>query len=52
MTPDTFWTSNDGQILTIKNKDENTVSLTLAFWPRHPEEFEFLRARLPELHFT
>ncbi len=52
MTPDTFWTSNDGQILTIKNKDENTVSLTLAFWPRNPDEFDFLRARLPELHFT
>ncbi len=52
MNPDQFWTSQDGQILTVKNKDEQTVALTLAFWPRHPAEFEFLKARLAELRFT
>lgn len=52
MTPDQFWTSQDGQILTIRNKDELTVSLTLAFWPRNPAEFEFLKAHLADLKFT
>lgn len=52
MHADQFWTSQDGQILLVKNKDETTVSLTLAFWPRHPAEFEFLKARLPELKFS
>ena len=40
MTPDQFWTSQDGQILTVKNKDERSATLTLAFWPRNPAEFE------------
>lgn len=52
MNPDQFWTSLDGQILTVKNKDERTVTLTLAFWPRHPAEFEFLKANLATLKFT
>ena len=52
MLTESFWTSQDGQILSVKNKDERTVSLTLAFWPRHPEEFEFLQAHLAELKFT
>src|SRR6187402_920368 len=52
MSPDQFWTSQDGQILTVKNKDERTVALTLAFWPRNPAEFEFLKTHLPELKFT
>jgi predicted Rossmann-fold nucleotide-binding protein len=52
MTPDQFWTSQDGQILTVRPTDENTVSLTLAFWPRNPAEFEFLKAHLNDLHFT
>src|SRR6185312_1550038 len=52
MNPDQFWTSQDGQILTVKNKDERTVSLTLAFWPRNPGEFDFLKGRLADLHFT
>ncbi|MDB6093851.1 MAG: Rossmann fold nucleotide-binding protein-like protein [Verrucomicrobia bacterium] len=52
MNPDVFWTSLDGQILTVKSKDERTVSLTLAFWPRNPAEFEFLQNHLEELHFT
>jgi predicted Rossmann-fold nucleotide-binding protein len=52
MNPDQFWTSQDGQILYVKNKDERTVALTLAFWPRHPAEFEFLKTHLAELKFT
>jgi predicted Rossmann-fold nucleotide-binding protein len=52
MNPDQFWTSLDGQILQVKNKDERTVALTLAFWPRHPAEFEFLKANLASLKFT
>ncbi|MET0262426.1 MAG: LOG family protein [Rariglobus sp.] len=52
MHPDQFWTSQDGQILTIKNKDERTVSLTLAFWPRNPAELEFLKDRIAQLNFT
>jgi len=52
MNPDQFWTSHDGQILTVKNKDERSVTLTLAFWPRHPAEFDFLKANLAALKFT
>ena len=52
MTPDQFWTSLDGQILSVKNKDERSTTLTLAFWPRHPAELESLKSVLPELKFT
>ena len=52
MPPDQFWTSQDGQILSIKNRDDRTVALTLAFWPRHPEEFEFMRPQLDSLRFS
>ena len=52
MNPDQFWTSQDGQILSVKPKDDRTVALTLAFWPRHPAEFEFLKAQLATLRFT
>jgi predicted Rossmann-fold nucleotide-binding protein len=52
MNPEQFWTSPDGQILTVKNKDERTVSLTLGFWPRHPGEFDFLKAHLATLRFS
>ena len=52
MNPEQFWTSQDGQILTVKNKDERTVALTLAFWPRQPAEFEYLKAHLSSLRFT
>src|SRR5262245_41109710 len=52
MNPDQFWTSQDGQILTVKNKDERTVTLTLGFWPRHPAEFDFLKQQLTALQFT
>ena len=52
MSPDQFWTSQDGQILTVKNKDDRAVTLTLAFWPRNPAEFEFMKAQIGELKFT
>jgi hypothetical protein len=52
MNADQFWTSQDGQILIVKNKDERTVSLTLAFWPRNPPEFEFMKAKIAELKFS
>ena len=52
MNVDQFWTGQDGQILTVKNKDDRTVALTLAFWPRHPAEFEFQKAHLADLKFT
>ncbi|QYM79937.1 LOG family protein [Horticoccus luteus] len=52
MQVDQFWTSQDGQILTVKNKDERAVTLSLAFWPRHPAEFEYLKTHLAALKFT
>ena len=52
MNPDQFWTSLDGQILTVKSKDDRTVALTLAFWPRHPAELDYLKEHLADLHFT
>ncbi len=52
MNADQFWTSQDGQILTVKNKDDRTLALTLAFWPRHPAEFDFLKAHLADLKFS
>ena len=52
MQPDPFWTSQDGQILSIKQKDERSLSISLAFWPRHPAELDFLKTRLGALQFT
>jgi predicted Rossmann-fold nucleotide-binding protein len=52
MTSDQFWTSQDGQILTVRPADDQTVAVTLAFWPRNPAEFEFLKTHLADLHFT
>jgi hypothetical protein len=52
MSPEQFWTSQDGQILTVKNKDDQIVTLTLAFWPRNPAEFEFMKERRADLKFT
>ena len=52
MNADQFWVSQDGQILTVKNKDEQTVTLTLAFWPRNPVEFDFLKSQLASLKFS
>jgi hypothetical protein len=52
MQPEYFWYSTDGQILAVKSKDAGTLSLVLAFWPRHPAELDFIRARLADIHFT
>lgn len=53
MNENQFWHSTDGQILTVKTKNGgDAVGLTLAFWPRHPAEMEFLKAHLAELQFT
>jgi len=53
MNENQFWHSTDGQILTVKAKTSgDSVALTLAFWPRHPAEMEFLKAHLAELRFT
>src|SRR5690606_12514374 len=52
MNPDQFWTSQDGQILTVKNKDERTVALTLAFWPRNPAQLDFIKTCAAELQFS
>ena len=52
MNPGQFWTSQDGQILSVKNKDERTVVLNLGFWPRQPVEFEFMKEQVALLKFT
>jgi predicted Rossmann-fold nucleotide-binding protein len=52
MNVDQFWTSQDGQILTVKSKDDRTVALTLAFWPRNPAELEFVKPLLADLKFS
>jgi predicted Rossmann-fold nucleotide-binding protein len=52
MSPEQFWTSQDGQILVVKNKDERTATLTVAFWPRNPAEFEFMKSRIGDIKFT
>ncbi len=51
MTSDQFWTSPDGQILRVKNKDAQTLALTLVFWPRNGE-LDFLHEHLAQLHFS
>ncbi|MGA2015732.1 MAG: LOG family protein [Opitutaceae bacterium] len=52
MSPEQFWTGQDGQILVVKNKDERNATLTVAFWPRNPTEFEFMKSRIGDLKFT
>ena len=52
MNENQFWHSTDGQILSVKPKTGDSLALTLAFWPRNPLEMDFLKTRLPELHFT
>jgi predicted Rossmann-fold nucleotide-binding protein len=52
MNENQFWHSTDGQILTVKAKGSDRVALSLAFWPRHPAELEFLIPRIPELRFS
>lgn len=52
MNHDQFWTSQDGQILSVRPKDERSVTVTVGFWPRNPAEFDFLKANLGGLRFT
>src|SRR4051812_18590734 len=52
MNENQFWHSTDGQILTVKVKSPDRVALSLAFWPRHPAEMEFLKAHLATVRFT
>jgi predicted Rossmann-fold nucleotide-binding protein len=52
MSENQFWHSTDGQILTVKNGGGELLDLTLAFWPRNPAEFEFLKTQLNDLKFT
>ncbi len=52
MTPEQFWTSQDGQILVVRPGEDQNALLTLAFWPRNPAEFEFMKTHLGELNFT
>ena len=52
MDPNQFWACQDGQILTVRSKDDRTVTLTMAFWSRNPAEFEFFKTRVGELKFT
>ncbi|NDC75397.1 DNA-binding protein, partial [bacterium] len=52
MHPHSFWTSTDGQILTVRRKDARTLSVTLGFQPRHPAEWEFIKAHASALSFT
>jgi len=52
MSENQFWHSTDGQILSVKSKNSDSLALTLAFWPRHPAEMEFLKSHLAALQFT
>jgi predicted Rossmann-fold nucleotide-binding protein len=53
MNASQFWHSTDGQILTVKNSGNDPhLLLTLAFWPRHPAEMEFLKVHLAAIRFT
>ncbi len=52
MNPHAFWTGADGRILSIRRKDARTLVLTLAFAPRYPAEWEFMRLHAPALRFT
>ncbi len=52
MNENQFWHSTDGQILTIKPRKDETAAVTLAFWPRHPAEMDFLKSHLAGLRFT
>ena len=51
MHSDQFWHSQDGQILALR-KNNDALSLTLAFKLRSPAELDFIRSQLGALHFT
>jgi predicted Rossmann-fold nucleotide-binding protein len=52
MNENQFWHSTDGQILTVRAKGTDRLTLSVAFWPRHPAEMDFLRTHLTSLRFT
>jgi predicted Rossmann-fold nucleotide-binding protein len=53
MHPDQFWTSQDGQVLTVRPQGEDKpLSLTLAFWPRDNEEWAFWQEHHARFQFT
>jgi len=52
MNENQFWHSTDGQILTVRSKGTDRVTLSLAFWPRQPAELDFLVSHLHQLKFS
>jgi hypothetical protein len=53
MQSDQFWTSQDGQVLTVQSpKKDEPLRLTLAFWPRDTGEWEFWQEHFTEFKFT
>ncbi len=53
MQPDEFWTSQDGQVLAVRPQgDDQPLSLTLAFWPRHAAEWSFWQQHYESFRFT
>jgi predicted Rossmann-fold nucleotide-binding protein len=52
MNPHAFWTSGDGHVLSLRRKDSRSLVLTLAFSPRTPAEWDFMRLQAPGLRFT
>lgn len=52
MSPDQFWISQDGQIISVKEKSAEVLSLTAAFKFKSPEEMAFARSQLASLQFS
>src|SRR5258708_21020563 len=52
MSPEAFWISQDGQILTVQAKNTTTQFINLSFRPRHEAELEVLRFHLKHINFT
>lgn len=52
MQPDTFWISQDGVILSQREKDAHTLELEIAFETRDNDELAFLRNHLHQLQFS
>jgi predicted Rossmann-fold nucleotide-binding protein len=52
MKPNTFWISQDGVIVSVRDKSDRGVLLTVAFKLSSPEEIEFARANLAHLQFS
>ncbi len=52
MESETFWTSGDGQILSVKDTSGESLKLEMAFWPHNPKEWAFMREKAALLRFT